>query len=202
MLNQIIARLHKFVGRAKGDHGLHAPFRVTTHHGHTVRAGILRTSPRRITEKPAYFGWSLRASITVKASGAPPRVDGMWLPAWRVSSLKTRRICSSDWTTPAASNFANLAEYVAALSIERGDSERLRIGLSVRASDPQFFRGPHAEELVEPNCLLPIIGAGHRNFSGCQKAAPGWRGSGRKLHAQLACFARGGSLDVRRRALD
>ena len=54
MLNQIIARLHKFVGRAKGDHGLHAPFRVTTHHGHTVRAGILRTSPRRITEKPAY----------------------------------------------------------------------------------------------------------------------------------------------------
>jgi hypothetical protein len=37
MLDQVIARLHKFVRNTKGDHGLHAPFRVTTHRGHTVQ---------------------------------------------------------------------------------------------------------------------------------------------------------------------
>jgi hypothetical protein len=37
MLDQVTARLHKFLGKAKGDHGLHAPFRVTTHRGHTVQ---------------------------------------------------------------------------------------------------------------------------------------------------------------------
>jgi hypothetical protein len=37
MLNQVTARLRKFIGRARKNHGLHAPFRVTTHHGHTVQ---------------------------------------------------------------------------------------------------------------------------------------------------------------------
>jgi hypothetical protein len=37
MLDQITARLRKVLGIAKGGHGLHAPFRVTTHHGHTVQ---------------------------------------------------------------------------------------------------------------------------------------------------------------------
>jgi hypothetical protein len=37
MLNQVTARLRKFLVRARKDHGLHAPFRVTTHHGHTVQ---------------------------------------------------------------------------------------------------------------------------------------------------------------------
>jgi hypothetical protein len=30
MLNQVTARLRKFLGRAREDHGLHAPFCVTT----------------------------------------------------------------------------------------------------------------------------------------------------------------------------
>src|SRR5262249_37520041 len=33
MPNQVTARLHKFLGTAREGHGLHAPFRVTTHHG-------------------------------------------------------------------------------------------------------------------------------------------------------------------------
>ena len=37
MPNQVTARLHKFLGTAREGHGLHAPFRVTTHHGHTVQ---------------------------------------------------------------------------------------------------------------------------------------------------------------------
>jgi hypothetical protein len=37
MLNQVTARLRKFVGKAGEDHGLHAPFCVTTHRGHTVQ---------------------------------------------------------------------------------------------------------------------------------------------------------------------
>jgi hypothetical protein len=37
MLNQVTARLRKFLGKARTDHGLHAPFRVTTHHGHTLQ---------------------------------------------------------------------------------------------------------------------------------------------------------------------
>ena len=37
MLNQVTARLRKFRGKATNGHGLHAPFRVTTHHGHTVQ---------------------------------------------------------------------------------------------------------------------------------------------------------------------
>jgi hypothetical protein len=36
MLNQVRARLRKFLGKARESHGLHAPFRVTTHRGHTV----------------------------------------------------------------------------------------------------------------------------------------------------------------------
>jgi len=37
MLHQVISRLLKFVGKAKGGQNLHAPFRVTTHRGHTVQ---------------------------------------------------------------------------------------------------------------------------------------------------------------------
>ena len=37
MLNQVTARLRKFLRNARGDHGLHAPFRVTTHRGHAVQ---------------------------------------------------------------------------------------------------------------------------------------------------------------------
>jgi hypothetical protein len=37
MLNQVIARLRKSLEKARGSHGLHAPFRVTTYRGHTVR---------------------------------------------------------------------------------------------------------------------------------------------------------------------
>ena len=37
MLNQVAARLRKFLGKARKVHGLHAPFHVTTHHGHTVQ---------------------------------------------------------------------------------------------------------------------------------------------------------------------
>jgi hypothetical protein len=37
MLNQVTARLRKFLGIARREHGLHAPFHVTTQHGHTVQ---------------------------------------------------------------------------------------------------------------------------------------------------------------------
>jgi hypothetical protein len=37
MLNQVIARLCKSLGKAREGHGVHAPFRVTTHRGHTVQ---------------------------------------------------------------------------------------------------------------------------------------------------------------------
>jgi hypothetical protein len=37
MLNQVTARLRKFLGKAREGHGVHAPFRVTTHRGHTVQ---------------------------------------------------------------------------------------------------------------------------------------------------------------------
>jgi hypothetical protein len=37
MLDQVTARLRKFLGKAIQGHGLHAPFRVTTHRGHTVQ---------------------------------------------------------------------------------------------------------------------------------------------------------------------
>ena len=37
MLNQVAARLRKLFGIARKGHGLHAPFRVTTHHGHIVQ---------------------------------------------------------------------------------------------------------------------------------------------------------------------
>lgn len=37
MLNQAVTRLRKFFRRRGGEHGVHAPFRVTTHHGHTVQ---------------------------------------------------------------------------------------------------------------------------------------------------------------------
>jgi hypothetical protein len=37
MLDQVIARLRKALVKPKVDHGLHAPFRVTTHRGHTVQ---------------------------------------------------------------------------------------------------------------------------------------------------------------------
>jgi hypothetical protein len=37
MLNQVTARLRRFIGKARESHGLHAPFRVTTHRGHTVQ---------------------------------------------------------------------------------------------------------------------------------------------------------------------
>src|SRR6516165_7258507 len=46
---------------------------------------------------------SFCASITAKASVPPPCVPGILFPAWSVSSFITLRICSSDWTTPAAS---------------------------------------------------------------------------------------------------
>ena len=38
MPNQIMARLSKFLGKVGEGHGLHAPFHVTTHHGHTVQS--------------------------------------------------------------------------------------------------------------------------------------------------------------------
>jgi hypothetical protein len=34
MLNQVRASLRKFLGKPRKAHGLHAPFCVTTHHGH------------------------------------------------------------------------------------------------------------------------------------------------------------------------
>jgi hypothetical protein len=37
MLDQLTARLRKFLGKAREDHDLHAPFRVTTHRGRTVQ---------------------------------------------------------------------------------------------------------------------------------------------------------------------
>ena len=37
MLDQVIGCLRKFLGKARGSHGLHAPFRVTTHRGHTLQ---------------------------------------------------------------------------------------------------------------------------------------------------------------------
>jgi hypothetical protein len=33
----VTTRLRKIFGRAREGHGVHAPFRVTTHRGHTVR---------------------------------------------------------------------------------------------------------------------------------------------------------------------
>lgn len=38
MLNQVTARLRKFLGQAREGHDLHAPFRVTTRHGHTMQS--------------------------------------------------------------------------------------------------------------------------------------------------------------------
>ena len=38
MLNQVIARFRKFLGKAREGHGLHAPFCVTTRRGHTLQA--------------------------------------------------------------------------------------------------------------------------------------------------------------------
>jgi len=37
MLDKVTARLRKFLRKTSEGHGLHAPFRVTTHHGHTVQ---------------------------------------------------------------------------------------------------------------------------------------------------------------------
>jgi hypothetical protein len=37
MLDQVTARLRKFFDKARKTQGLHAPFRVTTHRGHTVQ---------------------------------------------------------------------------------------------------------------------------------------------------------------------
>ena len=37
MPNQVIARLRKYIGTAREGHDVHAPFRVTTHRGHTVQ---------------------------------------------------------------------------------------------------------------------------------------------------------------------
>ena len=37
MLNYIKTRLRKVVEKARTAHGLHAPFRVTTQHGHTLQ---------------------------------------------------------------------------------------------------------------------------------------------------------------------
>jgi hypothetical protein len=37
MPNHITVRLRKLLGKAGESHGLHAPFHVTTHHGHTVQ---------------------------------------------------------------------------------------------------------------------------------------------------------------------
>ena len=50
---------------------------------------------RRQSKDPTerYSGLSLRASITVKASGAPPRVEGIWLPAW--GSARSGRVGSA-----------------------------------------------------------------------------------------------------------
>jgi len=37
MSNKATPRLREFLGLATEGHGLHAPFRVTTHRGHTVQ---------------------------------------------------------------------------------------------------------------------------------------------------------------------
>ena len=37
MLDQLTVRLRRFLGKAREHHDLHAPFRVTTHRGHTVQ---------------------------------------------------------------------------------------------------------------------------------------------------------------------
>jgi hypothetical protein len=37
MLNQVTARFRNFLGKPRKDHGLHAPFHVTTQRGHTVQ---------------------------------------------------------------------------------------------------------------------------------------------------------------------
>jgi hypothetical protein len=37
MLDKVTARLFKFLRKTSEGHGLHAPFRVTTHRGHTVQ---------------------------------------------------------------------------------------------------------------------------------------------------------------------
>jgi hypothetical protein len=37
MLTQVRARLRKFLGEPRKGHAVHAPFRVTTHRGHTVQ---------------------------------------------------------------------------------------------------------------------------------------------------------------------
>jgi hypothetical protein len=37
MLDKVTVRLRKFFRKSSEGHGLHAPFRVTTHRGHTVQ---------------------------------------------------------------------------------------------------------------------------------------------------------------------
>ena len=69
-----------------------------------------------------YSGLSLRASITVKASGAPPRCDGIWLPAWRVSSFSNAQdLLIRLGHARSVEVPANFAEHIAALGIERGN---------------------------------------------------------------------------------
>jgi len=59
---------------------------------------------------------------------------------------------------------ANFAEHVAAVGIERSDSEGVRIGVGVPAGESQFFSGSHAKELVAANHPLEIVEACHFDF--------------------------------------
>jgi hypothetical protein len=53
--------------------------------------------------------------------------------------------------------FANFAKHIAALGIERTHSEFVRISFGVMACNSQFFGGPHSEELISANRLLPVV---------------------------------------------
>jgi hypothetical protein len=79
MLNQVTARLRKFIGKARKNHGLHAPFRVTTHRD-TVQSF---QSLELAIEADAYAGCLLnRWSAKTKrwASLAAPRPIASGLP--------------------------------------------------------------------------------------------------------------------------
>jgi hypothetical protein len=103
----------------------------------------------------------LRASTTAAASRAPPRVTGIWFSAWSISSFMTRRISSSDWSTPAASKSLRILlntslrygsclnfERLVVLKLHRIDSRPIPVPsvlgreTSLPAKDRNKFRSP------------------------------------------------------------
>jgi len=144
----------------------------------------------------------LRASAAAVESMESARISGIRLPALIVSSVKTRRICSSDWVTPTVpKSFADFAKHPCAFGCPsrsgghttygcpvRGQIPRLRASLVVRF-EPQRVptrlpcRKLIAARLARAAAVLSRknIAAAGTNYTGhgrraCQRRCR-WRGS-------------------------